>query len=205
MTDNPMPKGLWTPRTIEETQRIYADWAANYEADVGAAGYATPGRVAAALAAHLPDRAAPVLDFGCGTGLAGEALAAAGFTQIDGTDISAEMLAVAGTKPVYRALTKGDPDTLPDATAYAAVTATGVVSLGAAPAETLDALLAKMAPGALLVFSYNEATLRAADFLEALARVQGHGTARLIWAEYGPHLPQMEGAEGSTVYVLQRL
>ena len=62
-----LQKPLWVPRPVEETMKIYADWAADYDADVTNAGYATPDRVAAALKQFLPLNAR-VLDFGCGTG-----------------------------------------------------------------------------------------------------------------------------------------
>ena len=199
-----MPSGLWAPRSIDETMKLYAGWAATYEADVGAAGYATPARIAAALAAHLRDPAAPILDFGCGTGLSGVALAAEGFEVIDGTDISPEMLARSAEKGIYRTLMPGQPDHLPDATPYAAVTACGVISLGAAPADTLAGLLSRMRSGTLLAFSFNDATLVSPPYMTALAEVQTAGLARLLWAQYGPHLPEKEGARGSTVHILQR-
>ncbi|PWJ20369.1 class I SAM-dependent DNA methyltransferase [Jannaschia seohaensis] len=198
-----MPKGLWAPRPPEETRDLYSQWAGNYDADVLAAGYATPMRAAAALADHLEDRTAPVFDFGCGTGLSGAALAEAGFTTIDGTDVTPEMLEEARAKGVYRKLLPGTLGEVPDLTGHAAVTAVGVVSIGAAPAETLTALLDRMAPGALLAFSYNEATLAQADYQTALmeAQLAGH---RILWAQHGPHLPEKEGARASTVYVLRR-
>jgi len=198
-----MPKGLWRPRSPEETRALYAEWARAYDADVLAEGYATPARAAAAMAEHLEDRDAPVFDFGCGTGLSGAALAEAGFTTLDGTDVTAEMLAEARAKGVYRDLTLGALGEIPDLSGYAAVAAVGVVSLGAAPAETLDALLGAMAPGALLVFSYNDATLRTPAYVDALAQAQLAGHL-VIWARHGPHLPDKEGARGSTVHVLRR-
>ena len=76
-------KPLWQPRSPEETKALYTDWAKTYDSDVTGAGYATPGRVARALA-EVADLTAPLLDFGCGTGLSGVALAAEGFTAIDG-------------------------------------------------------------------------------------------------------------------------
>jgi hypothetical protein len=71
---------------------------------VTGAGYATPARLAEALAAHVPDRTAPLLDFGCGTGLSGQALRAAGFTTLDGTDITPGMLEKAENGPLPQAL-----------------------------------------------------------------------------------------------------
>ena len=58
-------------------------------------GYATPPRVAMALRLAGANVEKGVLDYGCGTGLSGMALAAVGFQVIDGTDISPEMLSQA--------------------------------------------------------------------------------------------------------------
>lgn len=194
---------LWTPRSVEETRDIYADWAESYDSDVLGAGYATPARLAAALAAQLPDRDAPILDFGCGTGLSGLALKDAGFTRIDGTDITAEMVAKARAAGIYGRLWVGDPGSPPDVAPgdYAAITATGVVSMGAAPPETLATLLELLAPGGLLALSYNDATLQDAAYMAALAAAMA-GPARLLSEDYGPHLPMKDMK--STVYVLER-
>ncbi len=207
MTKN-LPAQLWTPRSQEETVKLYADWAENYEADVAAYGYATPGRVAKMLAAHLPEPSAPILDFGCGTGLSGKALADAGFTTLDGTDASAEMLIRAEAKGLYRALFKANLGGVSDAIrpgTYAAITAVGAISLGAAPAALLTPLLDRLGQGGLLVFSYNDATLIDPAYMQVICDLQVKGHARVLAADYGPHLPQKEGARGSTVYVLERL
>jgi predicted TPR repeat methyltransferase len=190
---------LWKPRSVEDTRALYSDWAKDYDADVTGAGYQTPARLAAALATASDDLTAPVLDFGCGTGLSGKALAATGFTTIDGTDITPEMVAVASTLGLYRSLTVSEPGTAPGP-GYAAITATGVVSLGAAPPETLDLLLDALAPGGLLALSYNDATLADARYMEALAAAAGK--ADLLSEDYGPHLTAKD--MGSTVYVLRK-
>lgn len=198
MTENTLTPGLWTPRSVDETRAIYADWADHYDADVTGAGYATPARIAKALRAAGADPAAPVLDYGCGTGLSGAALAAAGFTQCDGTDISAEMLEQARAKAIYGRLWVSEPATAPPA--YPAMVATGVISLGAAPPETLALLLSSLAPGGLLAFSYNDATLGDQTYLDALATARS--TATLLSEAHGPHLP--EKGMGATVYVLRK-
>ncbi|WP_298431632.1 methyltransferase domain-containing protein [uncultured Jannaschia sp.] len=205
MTDAKLRHGLWTARPPDEARALYAQWADRYDADLTEAGYATPRRLAAMLAAHLPARDAPILDFGCGTGLSGEALAAEGFAAIDGTDITPEMRAQAESKRIYRRLFPATPGEIPDLSDYAAIGAAGVISLGAAPPETLGALVAAMTTGTLLAFSYNDATLQARPYLDALADVQAEGRARLIAAEHGPHLPGQAGVEGSTVHLLRRL
>lgn len=198
------PKGLWAPRSVEDTQKLYAEWAETYEKDVREMGYATPGRIASALRDAGADTAAPVLDFGCGTGLSGIALRSAGFAVIDGMDISPEMIAKADAKGAYRQLWQVDPGTMGDVARgdYRTITATGVVSLGAAPPETLDMLLDALEPGGLLALSYNDATLEDTAYTGKLAEVLAAARAELAFEEHGPHLTAKDMS--STVYVLKK-
>ena len=73
MTKSPDDQ-LWTRHSVEETQEIYRTWAENYDQDVKDWGYATPPRVALALRLSGANVEKGVLDYGCGTGLAGMAL-----------------------------------------------------------------------------------------------------------------------------------
>lgn len=182
---------------------FYDAWAASYDAEIAENGYATPGRCAAALAA-VADLAAPVLDIGCGTGLSGLALKMAGFATVDGTDLSAEMLARAEARGVYRRLFAGDlNEPLPVAPgAYGAMAAVGVISPGHAPPETVDAVLARLAPGGTFVFSLNDHALAEPAFAGKADEVAAAGAADLVFREHGPHLPGI-GLE-STVFVLRR-
>ena len=74
--------------------------------------------------------------------------------------------------------------------------------MGAAPPETLFLVLEALAPGGLLAFSYNDATLPVAGYMDALAKVQSDGTASLIFDEYGDHLPGKNMK--SRVYILEK-
>lgn len=195
---------LWTPRTVEETQAIYRRWAKEYDSDVLNWGYATPTRVARALRAAGADVNQPILDFGCGTGLSGQALAAEGFNLVDGTDISPEMLAKAKERDLYRSIWLGQPGKCDEVRPgdYAGIVATGVVSMGAAPPETLALLISLLAPGNLLAFSYNDATLADSGYMAALDSACKTDGVALAFEEHGPHLPELKAE--STVYVLQR-
>ena len=61
-----------------------------------------------ALARANPGLESPVVDLGCGTGLSGEALRAAGFADVDGYDFSEGMLALARKKNCYREIINTD-------------------------------------------------------------------------------------------------
>ena len=93
----------------DKSNEIYDDWSEQYDKDlIGAFGYISPQIAAETLAAETVRRDLRVIDYGCGTGLVGQALNAEGFSHIDGIDISGGMLKQAGTKQVYNSLMLGD-------------------------------------------------------------------------------------------------
>lgn len=191
-------------RDTDATRELYDAWAASYEAEVANNGYATPGRCAAALAEHLSDKKAPILDFGCGTGLSGLALKLGGFETIDGVDLSLDMLEVAKTKQIYRTLSHTEADAeLPGKPGdYAAIAAVGVIGAGAAPIAVFDTLMNGLDSGGFLVFSFNDHAL--ADYANEgkLNEWLDCGAARLLVREYGPHLPGIDLK--SNVYVIEK-
>lgn len=191
-------------RDAVQTRQLYDDWASSYEAEVGENGYATPGRCAAALIEFMDDLSMPILDFGCGTGLSGLALRLAGFTTIDGVDLSADMLKQARAKGLYRNLAQIEADAPLnlDPGDYAAIAAIGVIGAGAAPIGVMDKLMAGLASGGLLVFSFNDHAL---EDPRNEAKAQGYvdsGRATLLFKEYGEHLPGI-GLK-SNVYILEK-
>lgn len=196
--------GLWERHSVDKTREIYADWAETYDRDVTDWGYATPSRIALALRLAGANVEKPVLDFGCGTGLSGLALKAVGFAQIDGTDISPEMLAKAKERGIYDHLWVSEPGQMGHVKrgAYPIIVATGVISLGAAPPETLDALLEVLPSGGLLAFSFNEATLRDRDYTDRLDIAVLAPDLELVFEEEGAHLPAKDMI--SAVYILRR-
>jgi predicted TPR repeat methyltransferase len=204
MSEEEITKSLWTAHTGDEIKQIYANWAESYETDVATWGYATPTRLALALRQSGANIEKPILDFGCGTGLAGMALKAVGFQVIDGTDISSEMLRQAEEKPAYRQVWKGLPGSMGHIRRgdYPAIAASGVVSLGAAPPETLDMLVDAIGPGGLLAFSFNDATLADRQYTDRLDIAVLAPDIELVFEDHGPHLPAKDMM--STIYVLRR-
>jgi predicted TPR repeat methyltransferase len=189
----------------DDTNALYDQWAASYDAEVSSNGYATPGRCAKALFDCLPEPQTPVLDYGCGTGLSGLALKLAGFNLIDGFDPSPEMIERARAKNIYRNLTLLDlTSTTPiNQGSYKALAAIGVIGTGAAPVETLDILLQALDKGGLLTFSFNDHALAEPKFEARLDEWISRGAARLRFKEYGPHLPEQN--INSNVYVVEKM
>jgi predicted TPR repeat methyltransferase len=196
---------VYNARTADETRALYDDWSASYDAEVTENGYATPDRCAVALRAQIADPARPVLDFGCGTGLSGMALRRAGFTTLDGVDLSAEMLEGARAKGIYRSLSQIAPGAALDHVPgeYAAIAAIGVIGAGAAPISTFDVLMNGLARGGFLVLSFNDHALKDPANEGRVNEWLDCGAARLVFREHGPHLPARNIT--STVYVIEKL
>lgn len=133
--------GLETP---DDNRALYRDWAETYEQDfIQPRGYVYHRNVVAVFATLDPVRSEPVLDVGCGTGIVGVELAAAGFTEVDGIDISPEMLREAGRKSVYRDLIVGDLTTTisPADRSYRGIVSVGTFTHGHLGPESLGELL----------------------------------------------------------------
>ena len=188
----------------QDARQLYNSWADSYDAEVGENGYATPGRCAAALKTHMPDQTQPILDFGCGTGLSGPALRLAGFSTIDGIDLSADMLKQAAEKGLYRSLIQIEEDGALGHKPgdYHAICAIGVIGAGAAPISVFDTLMDGLATGGRLVFSFNDHALEVAENTDKLQHYLDHGLARVLFQEHGAHLPGINLK--SNVYVIEK-
>ncbi len=204
MTEKYLDKA-YSARDADATRALYDGWAASYEAEIAENGYVTPGRSAAALAQCVEDKTIPLLDFGCGTGLSGLALGMAGFTTIDGVDVSADMMEVAKAKNVYRSLQQIEAGQLPNHKPgdYAAIAAIGVIGAGAAPISVFDQLMTALGKGGKLVFSLNDHALEESQNTARINEWTDCGAARILFCEYGDHLPGINLK--ANVYVLEKV
>lgn len=150
-------KKAYTATTREDLVRLYEEWAETYDEDHEAIGFFGHRTAAATLAKYTPfPEVAYVLDAGCGTGAAGEALWSLGYRTITGVDLSKEMLAKAKTKGVYKNVAQGDLgqplDPFP-CNHFDAAILVGVFSFGQAPAHALDEIVRLVKPGGVVVFT----------------------------------------------------
>jgi ubiquinone/menaquinone biosynthesis C-methylase UbiE len=169
----------------DANRALYARWAGTYDSGfIVDSGYRYHEQVAAVFAASAPDHIGPddvVVDIGCGTGLAGQALQRHRAVTIDGIDISPEMLQQAAAKrhddhPVYRALIEADltePLDLPDHT-FAGAMSVGTFTHGHVGPEALAEVIRIIRPGGRAAIGINAAHFVTAGFgvaLEQLVRL----------------------------------
>lgn len=174
--DSPDLKAAYALKTPEDSRRLYAEWAGDYDSGFAAReDYQLPN-----LTAREFVRAGgqgPVLDVGAGTGLCGAVLDGFGVGPIDATDISADMLDIAMRKDIYRDAIVADlHDGIPvPSGSYSGVVSSGTFTHGHVGPDVLDALLRVARHGAQFALSVNAAHFASEGFETAFAQLQGTG------------------------------
>lgn len=156
-------------KTPQDSRRLYADWAQTYDSGFAQESeYVLPQKVARHFAAA--GGTGPVLDVGAGTGLCAQALKDHGVAQIDGTDISPDMLRVAQGKGLYERLFVADVTArLPIRSEfYAGVVSSGTFTNGHVGPEAIEEVLRITRPGGLLALSINCQHYETKGFARAL-------------------------------------
>ena len=165
--------GAYALKTPEDSVNLYRGWAETYDTDFAEShGYVVPQQIAALF--HQEGGQGPVLDIGAGTGLVGAAL---GELDVDGIDISQEMLDVAGAKGLYRNRICADltgPLDIPDQ-AYSGFTSAGTFTHGHVGPVCLPELTRIARPDALFVIAINEQIFDQAGFGSAFAALVAGG------------------------------
>lgn len=158
-------------KSPEDNKQLYAKWAATYESDfVANQGYQHPKVISELFHSQLPQLKS-VIDIGTGTGLVGKYLIELRPNlEIDGVDISPEMLAQAKKKDVYRNLyerdlTKPVSDTN---SPYDALITIGTFTHGHLGVEVLENLFPLVKKDGYFVIAVNEKYFHEHNFLEYL-------------------------------------
>ena len=163
--------------TPADSVRYYRDMAAAYDTDfVAELGYDYPLAVAQAYLRQASTEDVPIADIGCGTGAVAACLSKP-ITQIDGMDISPDMLAMARSKSLYRALYEVDLTGPLDrfASSYGAVLSAGTFTHGHLGPGPLRSLLDIARSGALFVIGVNQTHFDAQNFTPTLDAMQSSG------------------------------
>ncbi len=173
---------VYAARTPEELHAAYAGWAADYDRETIALGYCLPFVIAAWVARYVPEGAGPLLDAGCGTGLSGPYLAALGYRDLAGLDMSDEMLRLAASRGTYGVLRQAELGrTLPwPDDHFVGFLSTGVFTAGHAPASGLEDLVRITRPGGHAVFTVRDILLVDGGFRDVFRRLEDGGCWRPV-------------------------
>ena len=169
-----------------ELSEAYAAWANSYDRETAEMGYCLPFLITAWLARYVPKSRGPLLDVACGTGLSGPYLSALGYADIEGFDLSPDMLKLAGKRGIYRELKEARLGAaLPYAdNRFAAFIASGVFTIGHAPASGLDELVRITRPGGYGVMTVRDLLIENNGFGAKFRELEDKGAWRL--AEKSP-------------------
>ena len=172
---------IYSSRNNEELAERYDDWAKDYDTDLEQDfEWAGPQRAAEVFAKHVP-KDGRILDAGAGTGLVGKFLSENGYSQLVAMDLSRGMLEEARKKNVYQEfhqMVMGEPlGFSPDH--FDAVVSVGVLTVGHAPASSLDELIRITRPGGYVVFSLRPDVYETGGFKEMQAELERAGKWQL--------------------------
>lgn len=173
---------IYSSRNNRELESRYDQWAKDYDADLEEGfGWLGPQRAVEYFSLYVPKEAS-ILDAGAGTGLVGKFLAEKGYKDIVAIDLSPGMLEEARKKNVYQAfhrMVMGEQlDFSPNY--FDAVISIGVLTVGHAPASSLDELLRITKPGGHIVFSLRPDVYRDNGFKQKQDGLEAEGKWKLI-------------------------
>jgi ubiquinone/menaquinone biosynthesis C-methylase UbiE len=161
-------KWVWSSQDNKELEGRYDQWAQDYDADLDEEfGYVSPQRAVDVFRRYVP-KGARILDAGTGTGLVGELLLKQGYSNLVAMDMSVGMLEKARAKNAYREfhrMVMGE--TLGFSTdSFDAVISIGVLTVGHAPASSLDEMIRVTKPGGYIVYTLRPDVYRNNGFKE---------------------------------------
>lgn len=169
---------------------FYRKWARDYDHQMlDELGYTSPRTLADMLAAQLDDPAAKILDIGCGTGLTCVPLAALGYHDLDGIDLSPDMVRVAAERGIYAELLVGDV-TLPldrDDASYDGVISSGTFTHGHVGPEPLEEIFRILKPGGVLACTVHGDLWESMGFRASFDDLVERGVAEQLGQEFLPY------------------
>jgi predicted TPR repeat methyltransferase len=177
----------------ESVTSYYDGWAQRYDAELSEWDYQSPAQAARLLARYAPLGSA-VLDAGCGTGLSGEALAAADFQDIVGIDISPASLKLSAARGVYSKLQQVDLHSLPlpfEANAFDALVCVGVLTYVQEVSATLKDFCRLVRPSGYIVFTCRDDLYQEQRYPQLLTElVDEHCWQSVYQSPPSPYLPK---------------
>jgi ubiquinone/menaquinone biosynthesis C-methylase UbiE len=172
---------IYSSKDNRELSERYDVWAKDYDTDLDEGfGWVGPKKAVEYFVKYVP-KDGKVLDAGAGTGLCGELLAKEGYSDMTAMDISKGMLEEAKKKNAYKAfdqMVMGEKLDYADNT-FDGVISVGVMTVGHAPASSLDELVRVTKPGGYIVYSLRPDVYRDNGFVAKHEELQKAGKWKL--------------------------
>ena len=173
----------------------YDNWADSYDKELlEEYGYCAHEIGAKALAETQIPFDSPILDVGCGTGLAGVELSRFGYTKIDGLDVSAGMLERARNQGTYRQLFQKriGVDNLSELPSYKGILCVGSFGLGHMEQEDIIRLIDLAAANASIVIFMNAEPFHAQNYEATIEHLSLDGLWRVEAIEDHNYMSELE-------------
>ena len=194
---------IYQSNSKTSSKELYDKWAPFYDNELTQNQYVTPLRCAEVLSNFANNKEIEILDVGCGTGLSGLSLLKFGFKNIDGLDLSKEMLKIASDKKIYKMLFNLDLNNISNfEKRYDAIIAAGVISPAHANPDTICNSYSILNNEGLMIFSINDHALNDTFFFNEIKNVIKRSKFILLDQIYGDHIKEL--SLNSSIFVLQK-
>ncbi|MHA2066935.1 MAG: class I SAM-dependent DNA methyltransferase [Candidatus Thorarchaeota archaeon] len=173
---------IYSSRNNQELTERYDQWAKAYDYELEQEWQSRGPELSVESFTRYVDKEAKILDAGAGTGLVGELLTRLGYSNLIAIDLSRSMLNEARRKKVYRELYQmvlGEPlDFVTDS--FDATICVGVLTIGHAPASSLDELVRITKPSGHIVFTLHTGAYETSGFKEKQETLETKGRWKLV-------------------------
>jgi predicted TPR repeat methyltransferase len=158
-----------------DSKLLYDEWANDYDNDlINEYGYIAPKLTVDKFKALVLKKNLKIIDVGCGTGLVGQALYENGYKNIDGYDISSEMLKIAKQSKFYKELKQIDLNDKPTnlSETYDVLICVGSFGYGALEPIAIRHLIGLVKSGGLLFIFMNAEPFKSQNYQKHISKLE---------------------------------
>ena len=158
-----------------DSKLLYDEWANDYDNDlINEYGYIAPKLTVDKFKALVLKKNLKIIDVGCGTGLVGQALYENGYKNIDGYDISPEMLKIAKQSKFYKELKQIDLNDKPTnlSKTYDVLICVGSFGYGALEPIAIRHLIGLVKSGGLLFIFMNAEPFKSQNYQKHISKLE---------------------------------
>ena len=158
-----------------DSKLLYDEWANDYDNDlINEYGYIAPKLTVDKFKALVLKKNLKIIDVGCGTGLVGQALYENGYKNIDGYDISPEMLKIAKQSKFYKELKQIDLNDKPTnlSETYDVLICVGSFGYGALEPIAIRHLIGLVKSGGLLFIFMNAEPFKSQNYQKYISKLE---------------------------------